>query len=200
LPAISNETREGAAVPDDQIVSLARDQQSDRQQRAAGKAELRPAHRALGRRCERAEQLQVDAVAHHLDARGRHIQRDQLVFQRLADGHETGSAPRGPLDHPARLAIAGDQRQVGSACGDHDRLAERAPDHRGGDAVRVEVVRIDQVEVVAVADDALERGLRGEREQRRRDRHSDLRQQWVARVTMSRPPRSSLPATRANAP
>ncbi len=46
----------------------------------------------------------------------------------------------------ARHRVAGDQVQVGPPRGYREWQPERARDPRGGDAVRIEIVRVDQVE------------------------------------------------------
>lgn len=88
----------------------------------------------------------------------------------------------GLQDHSARPVVLGDQVDVRSACRDHHRLVERLADHGGGDAIRVEIVGVDEVEIVAVGDQSARSLEAGARQAGRGAVHADLGQQQVARV------------------
>jgi hypothetical protein len=90
--------------------------------------------------------------------------------------------PRRPEDHPPRQRIVADEVDVGATRRDGDRLLEAPPEQRRGDAVRVEVVRIDEVEIVALGEHPLERPDHRPVHQQGRQVHPDLRDERIARV------------------
>jgi hypothetical protein len=170
---IAGELRDGA---DHQVVRLARNEMSDRQQGRRSQAEPAPRLGAI----DRPEGLQVDAVAQHTDLGGLGAELDQAVLQRGADCNHAGGLARRPADHPSRPGVFGNQVDVGAAGRDRHRPAESAAEHHRGDAVRIEVVRVDQIEIEAVAPQLRDRRARRGIEAERCRQHADLRDQRIA--------------------
>jgi hypothetical protein len=116
-------------------------------------------------------------TARAVDAEG-----DHFVAQRIADRDDGVGPVRGPQDHLARQPVLRQQRDVRAARADHQRLVEVARQHGGGDAVRIKIVGVDQVEVEAFVDQAADRRLGGLRQQQGGDVHADLRQHRITRM------------------
>ena len=153
-------------------MALALDQMTDREQGRGGRGA------AIGR----AEQVEIDAVAQDRYRLGRFAERDDCVLERLADRDDPGDTTQRPLDKAARYAPLRDQVDVGAARRDHDGFAEISPEPGSGDTVRIKVVRVDQVEIVALLADAPQRAQGAGGQQRRRQVHPDPRDHEVARV------------------
>ena len=103
-------------------------------------------------------------------------------FKPAGNRDKAGRVSRRPSDPSPRNRIGRDQIEIGPATRDDDGAAQRPTQQHRGYAVRVEVMRIDQVEIPAVPD-LLPQSRQNRRKYRQRRRtHSDLRQQRITRM------------------
>ncbi|KAF1858337.1 hypothetical protein Lal_00014841 [Lupinus albus] len=164
--------------PDGQIVRLARVEHADGNDGEAVDAQLR----ARGGAVQRDEALQVDAVAQRHDAVARDAEADHFFAQRLAHRDHAGRVVGGPHELLSRQRELRNQVNVGTAGRDDDGFVEVLAQHHRGDAVRIKIVRVDDVEVIAFIDDASDFFLARLGHQPRRGGHADLRDDEVAGV------------------
>ena len=101
--------------------------------------------------------------------------------------HKAGRARRRPAHPASRQRIVGNDVEVAAARGHHHRTPKRAAEQHRGHTVGIEVMRVDQVEIGALAN--LPAQLRQHRagERQRRRGHADLGQQRIARMIDQKP-------------
>lgn len=75
-----------------------------------------------------------------------------------------------------------DDIEVAAAGRDDDRAMKSPPEQHGGDAVRVEIMGIDQPEILPLADLASQKWQGSRSKNERRRAHADLGQRWIARM------------------
>ena len=102
----------------------------------------RAASRSCGRNSARSTPLR-----NTLDPLGGDPELDQPLLQPAGNRDQAVGLLRRPADPAARDRVPGDQIEIAAPGGDHDRAAERPSEQHGGDAVGVEIMRIDQVEL-----------------------------------------------------
>ncbi len=83
---------------------------------------------------------------------------------------------RRPADPTPRHLVVGDQIEIAAARGDDDRPAQRMPEHHRRDPVRVEIMRVDQIEIPARGDLPAQTRQHGGEQGERRGAHADLGQ------------------------
>ncbi len=166
---------------------------ADRQQCRTDKAERTPRLRPVGRDERRPDRRRY--AASRMRSGGR-PQRLKPPLQPARDGDKAGSMSGCPADPPARDRIGRNQVEVVAARRDHDGPTEHPAQQYRRNAVRIEIMRIDQVEIPAIPDlSPQQRQGCGENRQRRRI-HPDLRQQRITRM-IDFDPVPSLAARRA---
>ena len=162
---------------------LQRDQVADRENARPREAEGTPCRLAVAR----VEQRQVHSVAQNANPVGADTELDQPALQPAGHRDQTIGVPRCPADPAARHRVLCDDIEIAASGGDNDRAIEGASEQNGRDAVRIKVVRIDQIEVAAVPDlpaqKRQDRGAKGER----RCAHSDPGQYGIARMLDMQP-------------
>ncbi len=120
------------------------------------------------------EELKIDPVTQGSALFRCPAKTDDFIFQCSADGNHRFTVAGGLQDHLPQFRVVRNQVDVGATGGNHDRLVECLADHGGGDAVRVEIMGVDKVEVVAAGDEALCGGKTGARQGIGRCVHADL--------------------------
>ncbi len=99
-----------------------------------------------------AKARQIDAVAQHADAIGRHAERAHAIGQRATRPRSKRLPPATPsASTRAAPRYCAMQVDVTAARGDRQRLIESARQQRGGNAVGIVVMRVDQIEIEALA-------------------------------------------------
>src|SRR5262249_42574066 len=93
-----------------------------------------------------------------------------------------GRAARGPHDEPVWNRVARDEIDVAATSGDDDGAAEAAAEQGRRHSGRVEVVRVDDVEVMATIPDLPEGARRRGGEEKRRGAHAHLGHEGEARM------------------
>ena len=163
---------------DHQPMPLQRDQVADREQGWPREAEGTPRRLAV----VRVEQRQVHSVAQNANPVGADAEFDQPALQPAGYRDQTVGVARCPADPAARHRVLCDDIEIAASGGDDDRAIEGASEQNGSDAVRIKIMRIDQIEVAAAADlPAQKRQHRGEKGERR-CAHSDPGQYGIARM------------------
>ena len=137
---------------------------------------------ASGRPVAQGEALQVDAVAQRQRPFFMRAQPDQPSPQVLAHRHVRARLLRGPDDPPASRHVARNQSQVGSPGGDHDRQTQGERQFCSRHPVRVEIVRVEDLEGLASGLQAAHRAERGMEDRAWSPTAADLRQHRVARM------------------
>ena len=162
------------------MVPLAFDQVADRQQHRA----FPVAEPGAQRRAVRGglEELQIDAVAQYRHALVGDAQLTQVLLQCTGHGHHVRGTARDLEDLASWSWQLRHQIQIGAAPGDDERPGELGGQAHRDDAVGIEVMRIDQVEVVAAVDQPADQRAHSAQHQCRRQLHADLRDHQVARV------------------
>ena len=176
---------------DGEIVAFARNQPADRKHdRAVGvQAQLPARHRSVLRR----EQLQIHAVAENFHAAARHAQLDQPFAQRLGYRDHAGRLRCGPANQPPRNPVLGHQVHVRATRRDHHWPAETPTKQDRRHAVRIEIVRVDQVKAEARLQDLREQVPERSIHEKGRARHADLGQQRIAWMQYGEAVSSFLP-------
>ena len=161
------------------MVTLDFDEVAHRQQHGPG-AEVQLA--ALLLRVEWMESIKVDTVAHHMQLVVRNAQLAQRLGQRNANADGRIGPARGPADHAAGQPVLRNQIEIGSPGRDDHRLAQPLAQQRCGNAIGVEIVRIDDVEVEACTQQPPNGAERRRGQQHGRRCHAQLGDQRIAWV------------------
>ena len=130
------------------MVAFSFDQAADGQQGRTRKPQLCPQGGPIRRR---PKELEVDAVENDVDPLRRHPQVDQHVLERLADRGHRRRMVSGPADQEARHRELRNQVKVRAIGGDDNRLLEDLSQDGCGNAIGIEIERIQYVEVEAAA-------------------------------------------------
>jgi len=161
-----------------QVVALQRDE-------IAGGAEGRPRQaEGVPRRVAVAwvKQGEIHPIAQHPHPLGGDAELDQLLLQPARHGDQAVRVFCRPTDPPARNRTLCDDVEIAATGGDDDRAAESPSEQHGSDPIRIEVVRIDQIEVPAIADLPRRDGRTAAQRASGAHAHTDLGQQRIARM------------------
>ncbi len=124
----------------------------------------------------RLKESEVDTIAQDRDFARVDAQCHQLVLERTGNG-DYGCAPmRRTKDHSSRQSVARDQIDVRPSPRDDDGLPQSPPQPDGGDAIGIEVVSVNEVEVISRPDDPARGSDCRERERERRACHPKSRE------------------------
>ena len=134
---------------DDQRVPLQRDQIADRKQGRTREAERAPRRLSVGRRAKHGRSTPLRNTR---TRSARRPERDQSPLQAGRHRDKPGGVSGRPSDPSPRNGIGRDQIEIGPARRDNDGAVQRPAQQNRGDPVRVEIMRVDQVEILAVAD------------------------------------------------
>ena len=127
------------------------------------------------------EDFEIDAVRDYSRDRRIGSELTQPLRECVADGDVQPARPRSTTDHRARQRVLRDEIQVGAPRRDRERQVERARNPGRGDAIRIEVVRVDQVEA-APAMQPRHAVAHAQGHERRGQTHPEPRHDRVARV------------------
>ena len=133
-------------------------------------------------RSRRIEHGGIDPVAQHDDLRRIDTEVDECLFEAGRHGHHRRRAPGSPQHPPAGAGLTGDQVDIGAARRHDERRLQPLREQRCRDAIRIEVVGIDQVRSPAVVGPALHVGCTGPGHRARLQADADLGQHHVARI------------------
>ncbi len=160
-------------------MALAVDQVADGDQRLARQSEAGADGVTIR---QRAEHVGLHAVAQR-DGLGRiGAKLQQHVAKRRADtDHRVGAGDR-LLQHPAWTRVLRDQVHIRAPGGNHHRKVQLAADPHRGDAVGVEIMRVDRIELRPLGNQPGDVGQRRPIQQPGRDRHADLRDHQITRM------------------
>jgi len=175
--------REARHRLDHQSVALQGDEIADSEKDRLGKAESPPRRVTVNR----AEKLEIDPIPQHVHALGRNPESYQPSLQTAGHRDQTVRASRGPANPPARDDIFGDDIQIAAAGGEDDWAGESAPEQHRSDAIRVEIVRIDQIEIPPPAELPAENRKDGTKKGERRHAHPDFRHLRITRMIDMQP-------------
>ena len=136
---------------------------------------------ARGFTIHRVEEVEIDAVAHHVDIGGIGTEFDQCILERGTDGNRSidlsGCLRNHAADQRITLRI---KIEIGPSCGYSDRLSQRPRQKRRGNPVRIVDMGVDQIEITLAPDDLTHMADQGEIEEEWREVRADLRQLDVA--------------------
>jgi len=182
VPAVpGDQQREPRQVPqrlDRQVVAFSRGGVTGGEEHGPGEPQP-PADRVA---VDRLEEVEIHPMEDHLHLLRRGSQLHQARLQRLADGGDPGGMAHRPEQQPARHQEPRIDDHVVAQYRHHHRLAEMPAQEHRRDAVRIDVVRVDQIEVESPFEDPLEHRLDRRRHQQRRGAQAHFRQQGVARM------------------
>ena len=182
VPAVPrDQQRETRQVPqrlDRQVVAFPRGGVTDGEEHRPGEPQP-PADRVA---VDRLEKVEIHPVEDHPHLLRRSSQFHQAHFERLADGGDPGGTLHRPEEQPARHQEPRINDHVVAQHRHHHRLAEMLPQEHRGDAVRINIVRVDQIEVETPFENPLEHRLDRRRHHQRRGAQAHFRQPGVARM------------------
>ena len=163
--------------PDDQVMPFPLDQMADREQRLPVDGPKAACEGAV----DRTEEIEIDPVAHHMDAGGIGTEVDQRLLECGANRDRGVHLPCGLRDHAPDQRIAfGIEIEIGAARGDRHRLSQRPRQKGGGDAVGIVDMRVDHVDVAPIPDQPAHMREKGEKKEERRQVRADLGQLDIA--------------------
>src|SRR6516164_9497562 len=128
---------------DHHAMTLQADEIANRQNCWPGQAERASRRVAIGR----SEEREIDPVAQHAHAFLNDPKSHQPPFQPSRHRNQSVRPPCRPVNPPAWSGIFRDDVEIAAAGGDDDRATEGASEQHCGDAVRIEIMRVDQIEV-----------------------------------------------------
>ena len=165
-------------------MAFALDQQPDRDQGLTAQAKCRAGGVPIG---GRTKQFGIDTVAQHGDLALGRADFHQRVLQRGADRDQRrGTTDRLP-DHPPWPRETRDQANIGAARGDDHRQAEAASKPYRRDAIGIDIMRVDRIERVTLAQQTPDHRQHGAVQQQRRERHADARDDRETRMQNGQP-------------
>src|SRR6185312_16096884 len=122
--------------------------------------------------CAGPKHFDVDTVAQDGHPTRLHAKLDEALPKRGRNGNQACRSIGGPPNHPARERIMGQHVDIAAARRDGDRTPEILPEHDGGDTVRVEIVRINQIKFEALRNHSAQCATRGSIQRERSERHA----------------------------
>ena len=153
-------------------MTLQADEIANGQKSWPGQAEHPSRHVAIGR----SEERQIDPVAQHVHAFLGDPERHQPPFQPARHRDQSIRLPSRPSNPPPRSGIFRDNVEIAAAGGDDDRATQSVSEQYCGDAVRIEIMRVDQIEVRPPAELSAQNRQKSGENGERRDARADLRQ------------------------
>jgi len=124
-------------------MTLQADEIANGQKSWPGQAERPSCHVAIGR----SEEREIDPVAQHAHAFLDDAERHQPPFQPARYCDQSVRPPCRPANPSPRRGILRDDVEIAAAGGDDDRATEGPSEQHCGHTVRIEIMRIDQMEV-----------------------------------------------------
>ena len=164
-------------------MALQPDQIADGEKRRPGQPESPSRCVAVGR----PEKRGIDSIAQHVHTLFGDPEIDQPPFQPSRHRDQPIGMPCRPANPAPRNSMFGDDIEI-AAPGGYDNWAPKgASEQHRSDAVRIEIMRVDQIEIPSAAElPAQNRQNGGEKGEWRRA-HADLRQLRIARIIDMQP-------------
>jgi hypothetical protein len=130
---------------------------------------------------------EADPIAQYLNPFGGDAGLDEPLLQPARNRHQTIGMLCRPADPLPRNHTPRDDIEVATSGGDDNRAAKDAPEQDCSRPVRVEIVRVDQVEMTTVDDLLSQKRQDRGKEAKRRRAHPDLGQNRIARMVDMQP-------------
>jgi hypothetical protein len=128
----------------------------------------------------RSEEREIDPVARYAHAFLDDAECRQPLFQPSRHCDQSIRPLCRPANPPPRSGILRDDVEIAAAGGDDHRATESASEQHGGDAVRIEIMRVDQIEVPPRAELSAQNRQKRRENGERSGAHADLRQLQIA--------------------
>ena len=128
------------------------------------------------------EEREIDPVTQHAHAVLDDTECQQPPFQPARYCDQSVRPPRRPANPPPGSGILRYNVEIAATGGDDHRATEGTSEHHGGDAVGIEIMRVDQIEVSPLAELSAQNRQKSGENGERRNAHADLRQLRIARM------------------
>ena len=163
---------------DHHAMALQPDEIADGEKRWSGQAKSPSRSVAVGR----PEEGGIDSIAQHVHTLFGDPEIGQPLFQPSRHRDQPIGMPCRPADPASRNRIFRDDVEIAAPGGDDNWASKGASEQHRSDAVRIEIMRVDQIEIPSAAElPAQNRQNSGEKGEWRRA-HADLRQLRIARI------------------
>src|SRR5271167_1012101 len=170
--------READERLDHHAMTLQADEIANGQKSWPGQAERASRRLAIGR----SEEREIDPVAQHAHAFLGDPECHQPPLQPSRHCDQSIRPPCRPANPPPRSGILRYNVEIAAAGGDDDRATEGTSEQHCGDAIRIEIMCVDQIEVPPPAELSAQNRQKSGENGERCHAHADLRQLRIARM------------------